>query len=556
MLSKTSRLLTYLLALLYAGMGVVLFLAPSWSAANFPWKISPFVAMTVGGWCLGNAFFAWQCARAWSWSRVYPGLIYLWAFGILEIAVFIAFREKLLLTGLLAWPYMLTLAANLLAAGLGIFDWIRLRPSLSADWKPAPAGVRASLMLFALFVAFLGLVGFIAPLGSFATEGKVFPEPLSLFTLRSFAAFYLSLSISAFFLARNPSILPVQLYEWGGLALIIPITAAAFVHIDKFDFSGRPGGIAYISAYLVAGTAVLLTLAYDRSQRSRAAGVKRSASAMIKTAETPLSVPAKIFFGFVALNALLGAVSLLLIPYRTSTFFFWEISPQINAAILGGFYLGATLTIVQVLRRGSWESARFLTPVVCGIGSLLALTTLIHLEKFIPGVRLVYWLSVYLSLPPLAILFYILHERRGANWQIVGRPVRLATRLLATGTALIAALFALGGFLIPGPFGAAAPFPIAPLMMRVIASWAGSFVPGLLWFWREPDWERVAPLANLLLFVAVFDPLLVLVHRADFEPGATPYWAIMLQILASGLIGLGMHWLQRQPAVSPARAQL
>ena len=63
MLSPASRWLTRILSALYAALGLILFLAPDWSAANFSWKVSPFVAMTMGGWCLGNAYFAWESAR-------------------------------------------------------------------------------------------------------------------------------------------------------------------------------------------------------------------------------------------------------------------------------------------------------------------------------------------------------------------------------------------------------------------------------------------------------------------------------------------------------------
>jgi hypothetical protein len=40
-------------------------------------------------------------------------------------------------------------------------------------------------------------------------------------------------------------------------------------------------------------------------------------------------------------------------------------------------------------------------------------------------------------------------------------------------------------------------------------------------------------------------PALILVHRADFEPGAPPYWIFMVLIAASGLIGVSMHLVQR-----------
>jgi hypothetical protein len=55
MLSSISRTLTYLSALCYLLVGTVLFLAPGWGSGKFAWNVSPFVLMTIGGWCLGNA---------------------------------------------------------------------------------------------------------------------------------------------------------------------------------------------------------------------------------------------------------------------------------------------------------------------------------------------------------------------------------------------------------------------------------------------------------------------------------------------------------------------
>ncbi len=95
MLSLVSRILTYALSLLYAVTGAALFVLPDQMAPVFAWKVTPFMAMTVGGWCLGNAWLAWITARRWEWRLVYTSLIYLWIFGLIEIAVLIAFRAKL-----------------------------------------------------------------------------------------------------------------------------------------------------------------------------------------------------------------------------------------------------------------------------------------------------------------------------------------------------------------------------------------------------------------------------------------------------------------------------
>ena len=112
MLSSASRTLTRLSAICYLLLGAVLFLAPNWASGNFPWNVSPFVVMTIGGWCLGNSVFAWQSAHSWEWSRVYPSLTYLWLFGVLEAAVLSAFRDKVSVGSIVALGYMVTIGIN------------------------------------------------------------------------------------------------------------------------------------------------------------------------------------------------------------------------------------------------------------------------------------------------------------------------------------------------------------------------------------------------------------------------------------------------------------
>jgi hypothetical protein len=81
MLSNTSQWLTYLTGLLYAILGFLLFFLPEHFAPVFAWKVTPFMMMTIGGWCIGNAWLAWITAQRWQWSLVYSALTYLWLFG-------------------------------------------------------------------------------------------------------------------------------------------------------------------------------------------------------------------------------------------------------------------------------------------------------------------------------------------------------------------------------------------------------------------------------------------------------------------------------------------
>src|SRR5919201_7083282 len=105
-LSSTSRLLTRISAAAFAVVGLVLFVAPTWAASRFAWKVSDFVAMTIGGWCLGTAFVAWVAAREWVWGHVFALLLYLWCFAVFEVIVLVAFRDRIPFDEVMTWPYL------------------------------------------------------------------------------------------------------------------------------------------------------------------------------------------------------------------------------------------------------------------------------------------------------------------------------------------------------------------------------------------------------------------------------------------------------------------
>lgn len=251
MLSNTSRILTYLTAILYAIVGSWLFFLPESMAPVFAWKVTPFMTMTIGGWCLGNAWLAWVIARRWDWRLVFAALLYLWLFGISELLVLFAFRDKLILAHPVAWMYLITLVVNVITSLAGLVDWIRIRPRLGPITRPMQTQHRVGLILYIIFVGFLGLYGVMAPVGAPGTNGGIFPEIMSPFTLRSFGVFYLSLALSVVPFLWNKNLDALLTYGFAAYGLIIFITLAALVYIGLFDFVARPGGLAYFAAYLV-----------------------------------------------------------------------------------------------------------------------------------------------------------------------------------------------------------------------------------------------------------------------------------------------------------------
>jgi hypothetical protein len=71
-LSLTSRWLTRVIAVTYLLLGLIMFVVPGWSAHHFPWKVSPFAAMTIGSYLLGSAWMAGVIQHLDICLRVYP----------------------------------------------------------------------------------------------------------------------------------------------------------------------------------------------------------------------------------------------------------------------------------------------------------------------------------------------------------------------------------------------------------------------------------------------------------------------------------------------------
>lgn len=265
-LSNRSLWLTRATSIGFAILGLTLFIAPAWATANFPWSISPFVAMTMGGWYLGNAYIAWEVARNWRWRVIYASLIFLWAFGLLQTALLVLHANVLRPDAILFPLYVAAVGLAAVNALSGIFDWLTAQPAF------APEGERPPLWTLFLTIGFILFVGYLAVpllLGS-ARGGTVWPGTLTLLTARAFGAFYFSLVMGAIAAIMVRGLAPILFFVRTGLSLILAITIAAFVFIGEFDFASRPGGLVYFAAY-AAGAVGALAMLFYRFWRSRQA---------------------------------------------------------------------------------------------------------------------------------------------------------------------------------------------------------------------------------------------------------------------------------------------
>jgi hypothetical protein len=275
--ASLSRLVSPLIVIaggLFLLNGLPMYFAPAWSAANFSWNITPFTAMTIGGWCLGSAAFVLEMLRHRRLSTAYPGAIYLATFGLFLGLTLFVHRDKLNLNALLAWPYLVMLAVSIVAGILGIIEWIRVgAPSAPENDAPVPWWVR---VMVAGFVALVGVLGVILVVGSARPGKAVFPTEMTAFTAHAFGAFYLCLVAAILPLLWARGLSPIVGYMRAGLILIGVITIAIVVNLGLFDFVNRPGGWIYVAAYVIAFVGGGIIVAYDWLLRRAEAAVPAS----------------------------------------------------------------------------------------------------------------------------------------------------------------------------------------------------------------------------------------------------------------------------------------
>lgn len=264
---------------------------------------------------------------------------------------------------------------------------------------------------------------------------------------------------------------------------------------------------------------------------------------------TPLSLWARLIYLFVAVNALAGAVILMFFPKQTGAFFFWPVSPAINAGLFGALYLGGAAVVFWAAARNLWEPSRFLVPILVTAGAGISAVTLLHIDSFSGGARLAYWLVVYVGAPLLALLVYAHQERQDANWNVKA-PVRPLTRRIATVTGAV--VIVAGLFLGVWPETAIPywPWQTSPLMVRIFAAWFVAFGAGLLWFNVERDWRRLVQIPNLMIAASTLDLLMIFVYREQLTRVDIALWLYCAHLVLFGIAALAMHVVQYRAALA------
>lgn len=260
-----SRLFLALAGIAFIFTGLSFFILPEYSAEHFPWNVSPFVAMTIGGWTLGIGLMALESFRGRSIVRTYPALLAVWSFSLLQLVVLIAFAGVVRSDHLLTWPYLVALLLGTASGLAGLPALWRRRAELAAEGDGMPRWIRGAYIGFVVLVGLLTLAALLID----ASGASVFPEPLGAFTMRAFSAFFAALAIGALPLAFARDVEPAVHYARAGLYPVALILVAAISFLNLFDFGARPGGLVYFGAYGVTAVVAAAIVVWHRGQTGR-----------------------------------------------------------------------------------------------------------------------------------------------------------------------------------------------------------------------------------------------------------------------------------------------
>lgn len=264
MSERATGALHWLAAALLLAFGVPAFLMPTWASEQFPWTVGPFMAQTIGAWSIGTAAMAASAAWRRRPARTYPVLVYLGLFGVGQLLVVMAFADRLQTGHVLTWPYLGGMTA-LAISGVAAIPALRAAPAqVRADAGNVPTWARLLAVAVGSFVLLLAVGTLLAGPDGATARGGIFPEQMGLFSIRAFSAFLFSIGSAIMLVVPSPSMWPYRELALGGIYLVIPITLAAILNLSLFDFTGQPGNLLYLAAYVVVGVALAVALVVNK----------------------------------------------------------------------------------------------------------------------------------------------------------------------------------------------------------------------------------------------------------------------------------------------------
>lgn len=261
------------------------------------------------------------------------------------------------------------------------------------------------------------------------------------------------------------------------------------------------------------------------------------------------------------LSILLAAVAgfqLYVLSTRTVDFFAWTIGVPLTAAFLGAFFWANTPGFGLAIRVGDWPRVRILVVAELALTVFMAIATLRHLDIFhldnggaLARLAAWAWLLVYVGLPWLLIVSFVLQERAGGRGAYTVRDPLLGwVRVYFLLQAIAGTILGLGLSFAPASFDGLWPWSLPALPAGAVGAWLLAFAAACWWVLREGDWQRVRIAIPGYLALCVLQLLAVLRFRNDMvDDGRT--WAYVGTLVALFILSALGAWHQERLGKRP-----
>jgi hypothetical protein len=237
-------------------------------------------------------------------------------------------------------------------------------------------------------------------------------------------------------------------------------------------------------------------------------------------------------------NGIPAFVILMSAPGHTDSLFVWTVHPSASARLLGVMYGNALLLATIGLLQPDWARARITLVVVAWFSVSATVVTFFNLAPFLkhPWLHLAYWLSMYLVLVVAAPVVFFLEERASGGRLVRAQPLGRAVSLVGAIAVLALGSLGIALFISTSAVSDVWPWPLTPLVGRILAVWFTALAAAYAWALWDGDWIRARPIFVQGLPTGILLALLPLLHRGDLRSGVGGELALYLGL--AGLFGL------------------
>jgi hypothetical protein len=214
-----------------------------------------------------------------------------------------------------------------------------------------------------------------------------------------------------------------------------------------------------------------------------------------------------------------------------------------SAIWVGAGYTFGALAITTMLVTGRWTAA--IVPVVATwpFAVVMLAATIIHNDRFFTdSAGYTIWLAIYIFLPVALPVMYLAGRAHNPAPNARDLPMPASLCLVLTGAGVLALALGLAMVLAPSLLDQSWPWPLTPLLSRVIGGWVLFLAAGALCTLFEKRYlayRLYLPVASVwfaILFVAS------LFHTGDFRDGlATPLYFVVVAATAVLLFCLFLY---------------